>query len=87
LSVAAPAVEAEAKRDLVAQAERASRGDGRELGAEARRWAELIWLGPGVPEDTAVIELRTRWNAPAGQHQHHLGARGLGRLVLDVDGR
>jgi beta-glucosidase len=58
--------------------------DGSEIGAEDRLSVELVWLGAGVPEDTATIELRTRWEAPAGEH--HLGARALGRIVLEVDG-
>lgn len=58
--------------------------DGTELGAEDRLSVELVWLGAGVPEDTESIELRTRWEAPAGEH--HLGARALGRIVLEVDG-
>jgi beta-glucosidase len=58
--------------------------DGEEIGAEDRLSVELVWLGAGVPEDTETIELRTRWEAPAGEH--HLGARALGRLVLEVDG-
>jgi beta-glucosidase len=58
--------------------------DGTEVGAEDRFSVELVWLGAGVPEDTATIELSTRWEAPAGEH--HLGARALGRVVLEVDG-
>ncbi|MHA6630479.1 beta-glucosidase [Pseudonocardia sichuanensis] len=58
--------------------------DGAELGAEDRLWSTLVWLGGGVPEGTATIELHTRWSAPAGTHR--LGAAALGRLVLTVDG-
>jgi beta-glucosidase len=59
-------------------------GDGGELGAEDRLWAEQVWLGSGVPDGTVTIELRTRWAAEPGSYR--VGARALGCLHLSVDG-
>jgi beta-glucosidase len=67
--------------------------DGRPLGRQHRLAASMFWWGPiddGLTAaDVARVELRTRLRVPGapGPGRHVLGASGLGRLLLTLDGR
>ncbi|WP_203754496.1 beta-glucosidase family protein [Actinoplanes cyaneus] len=64
--------------------------DGAEVGREERTGGRFMWLGrfaEGLLEDAVnEVEVTTRWRAGT-TGDHTIGFSGLGRYVLEVDGR